>query len=314
MVTRLSSHSLALVVLLLILLVLLPGSPSDAARADLLHSGFAPTSLGAAATAAATSAVYLPYIEKEIEKEEWVDVRLRNGNFEVIWEVEPSNAALIFHTNGYIEHAIRDNIRTPPGWLTWFRHGYPPGPEPYNPDRWEWSQPEVTYSEYRNPDRMRSGAHGLRLFTFWRIHDGGFMQRVDVAPGQRLHLSGWAHAWSNAGKDSPCPTGPSNPTWSEGINVGYNHFFAAEGTPNLDPGDRNFTFGLGIDPTGGTNPYASSVVWGRGAHIYNAFRPVPSVSVVAEARTVTVFLRSRTLLPYQHNDAYWDDIVLQALR
>jgi hypothetical protein len=309
MVTRLSSHSLALIMLSLILAVLLPGSPSATTSAAILQSE--PTPLEATVVSALTSKVYLPYVEKGIEKEEWVEVSLRNGNFEVLWEIEPSNAVLIFHTSGYIEHAIRGNIRTPPGWVTWFRHGYSPEQEPHNPDGWEWSQPEVTYSEYKKPDRMRSGANGLRLFTFWRIHDGGFFQRVEAQPGQNLHLSGWAHAWSNAGLHS---VHPHDPEWSEGVNVGYNHFFAAEGTPNLDPGDRNFTFWLGIDPTGGTNPYAKSVVWGRGAHIYNAFRPVPSVSVVAEARTVTVFLRSRTLVPFQHNDAYWDDIVLQALR
>jgi hypothetical protein len=305
MVTRLSSHSLTLIVILLILAALLPGSPSPTASAAILQSE--PAALEAAAVSAGTSKVYLPYVVRAIEKEEWTNVSLRNGNFEVIWEIESSNDCLIFHTNGYIERtSSRENIRTPPGWITWFRHGYSAEQEPHNPYGWEWSQPEVRYSEYKNPDRMRSGAHGLLFFTVWRIHDGGFMQQVDVAPGQRLYLTGWAHAWSNAGDHDPA--------WSEGINVGYNHFFAAEGTPNLDPADRNFTFWLGIDPTGGTNPYASTVIWGGGAHIYNAFRPVPSVSAVAQTRTVTVFLRSRTLWPFHHNDAYWDDIVLQALK
>jgi hypothetical protein len=95
--------------------------------------------------------------------------------------------------------------------------------------------------------------------------------------------------------------------------VGYNPFFAEEGTPGLDDAERNFTFWLGIDPTGGTNPYAPTVVWGKGAHIYNAYHQVPSVEVTAQADRVTVFLRSRTLWPFKHNDAYWDNVVLAAV-
>jgi hypothetical protein len=93
--------------------------------------------------------------------------------------------------------------------------------------------------------------------------------------------------------------------------VGYNAFFAEEGTPGLDDADRNFTFWVGIDPTGGTNPYAPTVVWGKGAHIYNAYYQVPAVETTALADRVTVFLRSRTLWPFKHNDAYWDDVLLQ---
>jgi hypothetical protein len=67
---------------------------------------------------------------------------------------------------------------------------------------------------------------------------------------------------------------------------------------------------VGIDPTGGTDPLADTVVWGQGAHIYNEYAQVPSVEATAQADTVTVFLRSRTLWPFKHNDAYWDDAEL----
>ena len=67
---------------------------------------------------------------------------------------------------------------------------------------------------------------------------------------------------------------------------------------------------MGIDPTGGTNPFASTVAWGRGAHIYNQYAQLPSVEETAQADTVTVFLRSKTLWSFKHNDAYWDDAEL----
>jgi hypothetical protein len=95
-------------------------------------------------------------------------------------------------------------------------------------------------------------------------------------------------------------------------------FLLEEDTPPLN-GDSwndaigNFSFMLGIDPTGGTNPYAPTVVWGPVAHIYNQHHQVPAVEATAESETITVFLRSRTLWPFKHNDAYWDDAELLAV-
>ena len=34
---------------------------------------------------------------------------------------------------------------------------------------------------------------------------------------------------------------------------------------------------------------------------------------MAEAPTVTVFIRARTLYPFEHTDAYWDEINLEVL-
>jgi hypothetical protein len=73
----------------------------------------------------------------------------------------------------------------------------------------------------------------------------------------------------------------------------------------------NFTFWVGIDPTGGANPFADTVIWGQGAHIYNAYAQVPPVEVTAQSDTVTVFLRSQTQWAFKHNDAYWDSVSLE---
>jgi hypothetical protein len=224
-------------------------------------------------------------------------VDLTNGGFEADWGEEESHRVLVIPLDGspYVKDV--DNIFTPPHWLAWFYH-----------DSGTWDQPEVrdAWSSV-DPRRVHEGEKGTVLFTFYRRHDAGFLQQVDVDPGAQLKLSAWAHAWSNW-QDGPHP---DDPLWSEG--PGYDCGFALQGeAPNDDW--LNFTFRVGIDPTGGRDPYADTVVWGWGAHIYNCYYQVPSVETEARSRTVTIFLRSRTLWPFKHNDAYWDDVTLEVVR
>ncbi len=229
---------------------------------------------------------------------------LRNGDFEMDWGVDKSHRCLIFPVDGEPYETDVGNIFTPSGgWVTWFRH-----------DSGTWDQPEVRDAWMTHDSRrVHSGQKGTLLFTFYRKHDAGFLQQVQTTPGERVRLTAWAHAWSNhkveghesCGDDARCSCG-----------VGRKAAFILEGEASDLDGDPwndaipNFTFYVGIDPTGGTNPFASTVVWGRGAHIYNQYAQLPSVEETAQADTVTVFLRSKTLWPFKHNDAYWDDAEL----
>ena len=229
-----------------------------------------------------------------------VPADLENGGFEADWGEEESIRVLIITTDGSLSEETRDNIHTPPGWLTWFYH-----------DAGTWDQPEVTDMFAENfPERVHTGEKGMRLFTVWRKHDAGFLQQVEVERGELLRLTGWAHAWSND-EGAPDPYNDEDGRWSEG--AGFDCFFAEEGSDGLNSDLENFTFWIGIDPTGGRDPYADTVVWGWGAHIYNCYHQVPSVEAEAKSRTVTIFLRSRTLWPFKHNDAYWDDVELVVL-
>ena len=224
-----------------------------------------------------------------------------NGSFEDSLQ-SGTHRVLIFPAAGspYFTED-RGNIFSPNGWTVWFRHE--PG---------TWDQPEVT--EARNdPRRVHSGAQGWRMFTFQRNHDGGFFQQVPVQPGTRLRLSAWAHAWSNHAVPASDPQAylfphGDDPAWSDG--AGFDPYFAIDTGADLGWGLNNMTFWVGIDPTGGTDPFASTVVWGQGAHIYNAYHQVPAVEAVAQASTVTLFLRSRSVNAAKHNDAYWDDVSL----
>ncbi len=267
-----------------------------------------PDSLAALAnldnSSSVTHTVYIPFVERHI----WVEQPIRNAGFEEDWEVESSHAALMVDTDtGLVElQTTLNSILTPPGWTTWYRAG-----QAYaESDGYiEWGQPETRTVNHHFPDRMKAGLRGMSLFTVWRVHDAGFLQHVDVITGSYVSLSAWAHAWSN-NEGAPTPDNPDDPYWSEGAHVGFNQFSAPEGTEGLDGGDMNFTFMLGIDPTGGSNPMADTVVWGDGIHIYNAYREVPQVWARSESSRITIFLRSVTLWRYKHNDAYWDEVKL----
>jgi hypothetical protein len=224
---------------------------------------------------------------------------LRNGGFEADWSEERSHQSLRIVEGSQPEEIEVGNIFTPPEWLVWFRH-----------EEGQWAQPEVRDARNKEPDRMRTGEKGLVIFTFFRRQDAGLIQQVKVSPGSKLRFTIWAHAWSNH-KDPDQPDDFPNPDdsrWSEG--AGFDPFFGLEGSlsgGSDNAGLGNFTFWVGIDPTGGLDPFANTVVWGSGAHIYNSYSQVPAVKATAVSETITLFTRARTEYPFKHNDAYWDD-------
>ncbi len=227
---------------------------------------------------------------------------LKNGGFEADWGDEKSHHCMVF-TSGGSQEKIIGNIFTPPEWTTWFRH-----------DPGTWDQPEVrdAWKEH-DPNRVHGGQKGMLLFTFYRGHDAGFFQQVQVAPGTKLRLTAWAHAWSNhlSREDGGRP---DDGRWSDG--AGYEEVAWEAGTIPSDTGDPqvdakgNFTFYVGIDPTGGADPLADTVVWGPGYHVYNGYCRKLAVDATSQASTVTVFLRSKTLWKFKHSDAYWDEAEL----
>jgi len=232
---------------------------------------------------------------------------LDNPGFEQDWGDEESHWALVIPAEGESYHAEFGNIFTPPGWTTWFYH-----------DGEKWAQPEVRDAWKKHDGRrVHGGEKATLLFTFGRKHDAGFYQQVRVAPGSRLRLTAWAHAWSNHKGNSEDFPHPDDAKWSEG--AGYEVVAWEEGTwtGNTDDPQEdakpNFTFQVGIDPTGGTDPFAYTVRWGQGWHIYNGYCQQLEVEATAKADTVTVFLRSDTMWAFKHNDAYWDDVELVAV-
>jgi hypothetical protein len=137
------------------------------------------------------------------------------------------------------------------------------------------------------PARIYEDHWAVKLFTFGRAHDAGFYQQVDGLPvGSTATFSAYAHAWSCGNDDDAYSCGDP---WA-------------------------FNFRVGIDPTGGTDPWGESVIWCEPAYIYDVYERVGRVeATVGEEGTITVFLRSTAKWQAKHNDAYWDaaELVVQ---
>lgn len=224
---------------------------------------------------------------------------LVNGDFEAAWSDERSHRCLKIEEKGAVETVDEGSVYTPPGWLVWFKH-----------KEGKLAVPEGRTASGTNPERMRTGENGYVLFAVGQSHDSGLLQEVRVEPGEKVRFSSWAHAWSNHHdpENTSLYPHPDDSCWSEG--AGFDPFFALAGDMLGDSRTGNITFWVGIDPTGGLNPFSNDVVWGQGAHIYNAYAQVPAIEATAQSDSITVFMRAKARFPFKHNDAYWDDAEL----
>lgn len=134
------------------------------------------------------------------------------------------------------------------------------------------------------PARVRNGNRAVTLYR-WGKYQGGFYQRVANLPvGARATFSVYAHAWT-CNEDPP---------------------------PALSCGDPfSLWFKVGIDPTGGLNPWSPQIVWSEDAWHRDVYGLVGPVEVtVGEGGAITVFIFGQAKWPLKHNDAYWDDAAL----
>ena len=174
-------------------------------------------------------------------------------------------------------------IFTPEGWVTWWEEG--PIDDSEAPRRPEVKviprEPPFT----SDPMRIYEDYYAAMYFSFYRTHNAGYYQQVaDLPPGVLVKLHAHAHGWS-------C-------TESGGFSCG-------------DP--ENMGFYVGIDPTGGTDPWSEAIIWSARTLAPDDYRKIgPVAARVGDAGTVTVFLRSDIQWPYKHNDAYWDKAALMA--
>lgn len=241
---------------------------------------------------------FMPLVGTEVSTPTYEPPALvTNGGFEEAGDV--FHRVRVLPAGGDPQEVNDTSIATPPGWLTW-----------YYDQAGTWHKPQVeslaTASEAVQARRVLHGDNATLLYTSYRKHHAGFLQQVEVRPGTQVRLEAWAHAWSNNGGG---PAGREEDAgWSEG--AGFNCFYAEEGDEGLTSDQENVAFSVGIDPTGGVDPGAETVQWGTGAHIYNCYHQVPTVTVEAQSQRVTLFLRSHNRWAFKHNHAYWDDVKL----
>lgn len=161
----------------------------------------------------------------------------------------------------------------PIGWIPWWISQQPTDPE------WKNRQPE--YKPARAPffARIRSGNEAAQYFSFHGTHTAGLLQIVDVTPGSALRFSIWGQAWSTI-DDSEFSNQPTS------VNMR-----------------------VGIDPTGGTNPYNPAIVWSDYQQPYDVYS-LFTVEATAQGDKATVFTISSPAEQRKHNDIYWDDAEL----
>ncbi|GAB4573573.1 MAG: hypothetical protein Kow0077_16370 [Anaerolineae bacterium] len=158
-------------------------------------------------------------------------------------------------------------FRIADGWHPWYRQQTPEDPE------WRYRRPE-----YRPASYSFNGTAAQQFFTSFSTHEAGLWQRVSgVVPGQRYRFSLAVYIWSSNGGD----------------------FYHSE-----QPGGARVR--IGIDPSGGTNPYASSVIWSPFASFYDQWR-VLTVEATARSQAATVFVWSSQDYPVVHNDVAVDE-------
>jgi hypothetical protein len=162
------------------------------------------------------------------------------------------------------------------GWQPWWQDG--PGQEEGYNRRPEYKPEDADIYGGR---RVRSGRFAQKFFNTFSTHNAGFYQQVNVVPDGRCIFSIWVQVWSSR---DPNPD------------------------TVVDPG--NYRVMVGIDPTGGTDWGAASVVWGEQRVEYNNWIQL-SASAIAQGGKVTVFARGFPEYRMQFNDSYWDDAELR---
>lgn len=233
---------------------------------------------------------------------------LKNPGFEGDFKIQCSFPGgrpwLPVECNGPLPSMPWQTVQVAEGWVAWWQ---PPSTDRSARDFYQkfpnycgndapdncvaWHQPEwrPTKGLPQDPPRIRSGENSQKYFTFYSVHEGGVYQVVEgVRPGTPLRFSIYMHAWSA--------------TKVNGIQP----------NPRLSFGQTSMHMKVGIDPTGGTDPWSPDIVWSAEHDAYDQFQRF-EVQAVARSNKVTVYTHSRPENPMMHNDVYLDDAELIAI-
>jgi hypothetical protein len=221
----------------------------------------------------------------------------------------PAGANLLINPDfeeGYYYYSGHNSIRVPNGWgFVWYTDTPPiSGSYPFN-------QPEVNVLDcvwpncgaLNYPPRINTGLHAVESGKRWGNQDVSLYQSVGHVPiGAVVTAEAWLAAWV-----SSCD--PNKPPYPMALSLLSDNASGCQ--PGAWPTDTNHML-VGIDPYGGTDPRAASVVWNWdeanplwwGPYDYYS-STVPAVAV-AQAYTVTIFLRGVTVQPAKFNTVYFD--------
>jgi len=169
-------------------------------------------------------------------------------------------------------------LQMPVGWTPWWADNSAGDPDWAN-HRPEWKPAEGIYY----PTRVHSGERAIQWFKSYATFWAGAYQQVNVPENAQLRFSAYGFGWSCDDWDLCSDASSHNPA--------------------------NMRMRIGIDPTGGTNPWSPSIVWSPTASPVWAWEYF-QVEAAAQGGTVTVFLYSNPDWPRQNQDSYFDDASL----
>ena len=176
----------------------------------------------------------------------------------------------------YVQFEWYRTAQMAPDWTPWWR-GQAPGDE-----AWKNRMPEYKPAA-PHKDRIHSGGNAQQLFTYHGTHEAGIYQRVTNIPaGSRVRFTIWGQAWAGDGDDA-----------------------------KKSEGGGPMRMKVGIDPTGGTDPWSGRIVWSSEANPLDTWQQL-AVEATAAGTAVTVFTHSAPPWPTKHNDVYWDNASLVA--
>ncbi len=182
------------------------------------------------------------------------------------------------------------------GWQPWYLTpdgvNYPTScgknaPEtckPYGVPTYNPAEPQ----DSRVPPRSISGNAQKWGSSFFTYIAGVYQQVSGITPGARLQFSAFTQAF-NCSNDLGC--------FGSAGRVGYSY----------EAGENSLR--VGIDPTGGTDPFSSSVIWSSYANPLDAYVQ-QSVEAVASSDKVTVFVWSAPEYSQKHVETFVDNASL----
>lgn len=168
------------------------------------------------------------------------------------------------------------------GWEAWW----------FNDVGDDYSVPEFEIApDFRDEFRIHSGLASQQIFRPATLWLAGVYQTVEVPAGEQLRFTAYGHAWSTfcvrQNDEDICDPRDSN--------------YGQSGNPMY--------MKIGIDPTGGTDGLADSIVWSEELIAWDNFVQF-SVEAVAQNSSVTVFTWSTPEFPATVNNVYWDEAEL----
>jgi len=173
-----------------------------------------------------------------------------------------------------------DEVQVANGWRGWWREPSFPNYPPTCDNCIAWHRPEWREAAPFS-NRIHSGSNAQKYFTFFSVHEAGMYQQVSgIISGQRLRFSVYMHAWSSNG-----------------------------GILTSTTKDNDMSLKVGIDPSGGADPFSSRIVWSNPTNVWDNWA-LFTVEAVAQGSTVTVYTYSKPRWGMEHNDVYVDDASL----